>query len=133
MVSAVARERLLDFLLFLMNQTADKPTGAVVLLLILFEDALDPQMTTPDVLAVTGSLLPTQLAIVSTFFSDCLTRSDDETRVRVLNKLSQIHIAMPHWPILPWKTIEDLLSEQVAAVAQISSWRGVSLECRHLR
>lgn len=101
-------------------------TGAVGLILILFEDALDTKTTSADVLAALGSLLPTQLAIVSTFFSDHLTRSDDETRVLVLNKLSQIRTAIPSWPILPWKTIEELLSEQVAAVAQISSWRRVS-------
>ena len=129
--SAVTRERLLDFLLCLMNDHAVEnhsgaSTGAVGLLLTLFEDALDPRTTSPDTLAITESLLPTQLAIVSAYLSDHLTRSDDETRVHVLNKLSQIHSAMPHWPILPWRIIEELLSEQVAAVAQVASWRGVS-------
>lgn len=115
--SLTTRERLLGFLLCLLNdQVEDHPSqskGAVGLLFILFEDALDPSTTTPDILAATRSLLPTQLAIVSTIFSDHLTRSDDETRILALNKLSRIRAAMPQWPILPWRLIEELLSEQV--------------------
>lgn len=119
------------FLLGLMDShvTSDRPntsSGAIGVLLILFEDALDSAVSSPDAMAAIGSLLASQLAIISIYFSDHLIRSDDETRVLVLNKLSLIQIAMPHWPILSWKTIEELLAEQVAAVAQITSWRGVN-------
>lgn len=101
-------------------------TGAVTLVIMLFEEISDPNTTSPDTLAVLGNVLPTQLSTLSRYFADYLIRSDDETRLHFLTKLARLRRVVPNWPILSWTTLEDLLGEQVAAVTQITSWRGVS-------
>lgn len=93
--------------------------------MLLFDDVLDAETDTPDISAFSKSLLPTQLAAISRLFSEQLARSDDESRISILSRLAHYRRALPHWPILPWATIEELLLEQTSAVAQITAWRGV--------
>ncbi|WVR06582.1 hypothetical protein IAU60_003614 [Kwoniella sp. DSM 27419] len=124
----LVRERLLTFALDLADHTVIQDnTGwrksAVGLILLLFDAILDTTEILPDNLLILKALLPTHLAAMSACFEEFLIQGSDERRAVLLARLQRLRLALPTWPIVSWKVIEDLLVEQGSTIAQIRPGR----------
>jgi hypothetical protein len=125
------RERLLSFVLYLATDDAgqagpDVRSVSVGLVRMFLLDLVEPSSQSLEHLALLGSLLPTQLMAVTKCFESHLARASDEDRLSLLCDLLRIRPVLPHWAILSWNVLEELLAEQVTAVTQMNSWRNVS-------
>ncbi|KAK8858838.1 hypothetical protein IAR55_003068 [Kwoniella newhampshirensis] len=125
---AQVRERLLTFILeFADDSVTFEQTSwrasAVGLVLLFFDAILDNTEAIPDNLIILKSLLPTHLQAMSTCFEEFLVQSSDERRLILLGRLRRLQLALPSWPILSWKVIEELLVEEAAAVTQLRPGR----------
>ncbi|WWD18729.1 hypothetical protein CI109_103183 [Kwoniella shandongensis] len=125
---AKVRERLLTFILELADESitfdhTNWRASAVGLILLFFDALLDNTEVIPDNLIVLRSLLPTHLQAMSLCFEEFLVQSSDERRLVLLARLRKLQLAMPTWPIISWRVLEELLVEEAAAVTQLRPGR----------
>lgn len=117
--STLNRDRALRFVLELadvnMHHEGDRWRSAgSTIIMWLFDLILDSSDSSSENRMILQSFLPTQLSAMSDCFSAHLAGASDDQRMSVIERLVEIHLALPAWPILPWTVIEDLLSETMA-------------------
>jgi len=97
------RERLLRVTLELADESLTVENlswrrASVGLLVLFFEALLDHTDVGPDNLVILRSILPTQLAAITSCFEEYLVQSSDERRLSLMARLHRLRNALPNWP-----------------------------------
>jgi hypothetical protein len=88
---------------------------------------------------VLRSVLPTQLAALTSCFEEYLVQSSDEKRLSLLARLHRLRNALPDWPgeltssggelllmaVISWRVMDELLVETSGTISQITPARSV--------
>ncbi|GFZ50618.1 hypothetical protein JCM24511_08376 [Saitozyma sp. JCM 24511] len=60
---------------------------------------------------------------MSACLEEALVQSSDEKRLELLSRAHRLRAAFPTWPMLSWRAIEELVTEEVATVTQLKAGR----------
>ncbi|WVF68781.1 hypothetical protein IAT40_003553 [Kwoniella sp. CBS 6097] len=123
---AQVRERLLTFILELADTSLTYelnqwpwPSSAVGLILLFFDAIQDTTEMIPSNLVILKAILPAHLKAMSECFEEFLVQSTDDRRLVLLTRLRKLRLALPLWPIVSWKVIEEMLAEEVAQIIEL--------------